>query len=135
MSIALLFCRFAALLIAAFALVPTAVAQSKTFAWDDSFRSGDCGSDTVSVVLDDNGVGHLKSISWTRSTHSGDYWWWSLSGYDKDGIRLWSIPWHKGPRMDDGEGGPPPRYNNDFDFQFPAGQFQNTETVRLGSKC
>lgn len=71
MSIALQFCRFAALLIAALALAPSAVAQSKTFVWDDSFRSGDCGSDTVSVVLDSNGAGHRKSISWTRSSVLG----------------------------------------------------------------
>jgi Family of unknown function (DUF6294) len=111
----------------------TAKAQSNTFRWDGQFRSGDCGSDTVSVVLDSNGNGHLKSISWTWHTHSGDYWWWGVIGYDVNGVQLWTIPFHEGPRMDDGN--PPPRYNNDFDFDFPADQYNGTVKLNLASKC
>jgi len=111
---------------------PTAP-ESKNFKWSQEFRAGDCGSDTVSVVLDSNGNGHLASVSWTRTTHSGDYWWWSVVGQDAQKVQIWSVPYHRGPRMDDGH--PSPRYHNDFDFNFPAGQFAKTAYVVLGSKC
>jgi hypothetical protein len=109
--------------------------QEKRFEWDETFRAGDCGSDTVSVVIRSDGTGHLSSISYTYSTHSGDYWWWSISGYDSDDIRLWGTPRHRGPRMDDANGRRGRRYRNEFDFSFPANQFGNTVGLRLSSSC
>jgi hypothetical protein len=35
--------------------------------------------------------------------------------------------------MDDGH--PPPRYHNDFDFDFPPDKFSETETLKLGASC
>jgi Family of unknown function (DUF6294) len=110
-----------------------AAVESKTFTWSDTFRAGDCGSDTVSVVLRSDGTGHLSSVSWTWTTHSGDYWWWAIEGLDQQKVQLWNLPFHKGPRMDDGH--PPPRYHNDFDFNFDPSKYAGTAYLRLASKC
>ena len=107
----------------------------KYFPFSGTMKAGDCGSDNVSVVIRSDGSAHLASVSWTWSTHSGDYWWWGVDGLDAQQVKLWSVPFHKGPRMDDGNGGPPPRYHNDFDFTYDASKYNPTEYVRLWYKC
>jgi len=99
----------------------------------DRFRAGDCQSNQVIVTIRSDGTGHLGSVSWTSSTHSGDYWWWEVDGYDARNLKLWTVPSHRGPRMNDGS--PPPTYANDFDFTYPAGQFDPTTSITLFYSC
>ena len=123
------------LIVTALALIaPSSFAtESNTFKWADDFRAGDCHSDTVSVVIRSDGSGRLTSISWTNKTHSGDYWWWSIEGMDANKVVIWTVPYHRGPRMDDGH--PAPRYHNDFDFKFDAAKYPGTAFLSVGGKC
>jgi hypothetical protein len=108
--------------------------ESKTFVWkDQKIWDGDCGADNLSVVINSNGEGQVKSVTWTKETHSGDYWWWSFEGLDAQNVRLWKTPEHKGPRMDDGH--PSPRYHFDYNFNFDSSKYSKTVSIRPWKRC
>jgi hypothetical protein len=105
---------------------------SKVATWPRLF-SGDCVMENGRLVLLSDGAAHFTSITWTNQTHSGDYWWSSFQFRDVNGVVLGNEPWHKGPRMDDGD--PPPHYNCNFDFRFDPAIFGAIGQVVMGYKA
>lgn len=107
---------------------------SKVFTWGRLF-AGDCVMDNATLTMLSNGVAHFTSIVFTNHTHSGDHWWTSFGFRDVNNVVLGDEPWHEGPRMDDGNGGPPPHYNFNFDFNFDPGIFGGVAIVIQGYRC
>jgi hypothetical protein len=108
---------------------------SRTWEWPDrAFRAGDCFGEHVNVTARSDGTGHLASVTYTTRSVSGDYWWWSITGYDANKVMLWNIPFQKGPKMNNVRGAGP-RVHNDFDFLFDPLKYDNTAYVSISGKC
>jgi hypothetical protein len=104
----------------------------KTFTWGE-IRAGDCHQIEGTLELRSDGTATFKCVTWTDSTHSGDYWWSGLLLQDHSEVTLHNEPYHKGPRMDDGH--PSPRYRWSYDFHYDASKFNDITKVRQSSKC
>lgn len=115
------------------ARAPGELYDTKVAIWTETFNSGDCSSEDVRVEIHSDGTGRLTSISYSRSSFSGDYWWWTSQGLDASRVLIWSTPTHRGPEMTGTQ--PPPRYHNDYDFTYPAAQFGPTGFIRLWYSC
>jgi hypothetical protein len=98
-------------------------------------RAGDCQLDDATLTLRSDGTGHWSAVVFTYSTHSGDYWRASWEILDTQGVKVAAVPALIGPRMDDGNGGPPPKYHWEADFNYDATQFNNFGSVTLWSAC
>jgi hypothetical protein len=107
--------------------------SEKAFQWTGELRAGDCGQVEATLVLQSDGHAHFRSATYTYETHTGDYWWSSFQLQDASGVNVQVIPYHRGPRMDDGS--PPPRYHFDFDFDFNPANFNSIENVSYRFKC
>ena len=109
-------------------------AASKTFTWNQ-LQVGNCIQDNATLTMLSDGTAHFTSIVFTNQTHSGDHWWTSFDLRDADKVRLGTVPFHEGPRMDDGNGGPPPHYNFNFDFTFDPAIWARVAIIYNGYKC
>jgi hypothetical protein len=107
---------------------------SKVFPWGRLF-AGDCVMDNATLVMLSNGVAHFTSVVFTNHTHSGDHWWTSFQFRDANNVVLGFKGNHEGPRMDDGNGGPPPHYNFNFDFNFDPAIWGPLAIVIQGYSC
>jgi len=117
------------------AIAPQAdIVASKVFSWGQLF-AGDCVQINGTLTLQSNGIAHFTSVVWTNTTHSGDYWWSGFEFLDGNQVSLGSERYHTGPRMDDGNGGPSPRYYFNFDFNFNPAIYNTVAYVRQGYKC
>jgi len=105
----------------------------KTATWG-SLKVGDCAEEPgATLTLRSDGTASFECVTFTYSTHSGDYWWAAFQLQDKDNVTLHSEPFHKGPRMDDGH--PPPRYRWGFAFKFDPAKFNAIAKVLYAYKC
>lgn len=105
----------------------------RLWTWPEPIQAGACGADSVSVELRPDGTGVHHSVTWTTSAHSGDHWSWSIEGLDARKVRIWVTPYRRGPRMNGGN--PPPRFVFDYDFAYPATQYDRTVYLRLRFRC
>jgi hypothetical protein len=97
--------------------------------------AGDCVMDNATLTMLSNGVAHFTSVVFTNHTHSGDHWWTSFGFRDANNVVLGDEGWHERPRMDDGNGGPPPHYNFNFDFNFDPTIFGPLGIIIQGYSC
>lgn len=110
--------------------------QFKVASWPNELRAGDCGQQPGTLTIGSDGSLHWEAVTYTYSTHSGDIWHTGLTLLDKDGVTLGSTGgWHDSPRMNDGNGGPPPKYRWTFDYRYDASTFSLITSVREGYKC
>jgi hypothetical protein len=105
---------------------------SKIFTWGE-LRAGDCHQIEGKLELRMDGTAAFTSVTWTDSTSSGDYWWSGMLLQDSSGVTLHNEPYHRGPRMDDGN--PSPRYHFNYNFTFDKTQFPAIVKVVQSSKC
>lgn len=106
--------------------------ETKTFNWPE-IRKGDCHQIEGTLVLQSDGKAHFSCVTWTDSTHSGDYWHAGFEFLDHSGVTLFHSPMSTGPRMDDGH--PSPRYRWTFDFTFDPGIFSGVVQIRQYCDC
>lgn len=107
--------------------IATKVAQ-----WDE-IRKGDCHQIEGTLVLQSDGVAHFKCVTWTDSTHSGDYWHAGFEFQDQLGVALFHSLMYHIPRMDDGH--PSPRYSWGADFNFDPNIFNAATYVLQACDC
>lgn len=108
--------------------------EAKVTTWGRLF-AGDCVMDNATLTMLSSGVAHFTSVVFTNHTHSGDHWWTSFQFRDSNNVVLGFEGNHEGPRMDDGNGGPPPHYNFNFDFNFDPAIFGPLGIVIQGYSC
>ena len=108
--------------------------EAKVATWGRLF-AGNCVMDNATLTMLSNGAAHFTSVVFTNLTHSGDHWWTSFQFRDANNVVLGSEGWHEGPRMDDGNGGPPPHYNFNFDFNFDPAIWAPLAIVIQGYSC
>lgn len=106
--------------------------ETKAFYWGE-LKAGDCRQIEGALILRSDGTARFDAVTWTWTTHSGDYWHTGLPLTDSSGVVLHNEPYHQGPRMDDGS--PPPRYRWGFDFTFDRNKFSQIQAVRQSFKC
>jgi hypothetical protein len=102
---------------------------TKVVRWDRLWVGNCCEEPGATLTLASDGAATFECVTFTNSTHSGDYWWAAFQLQDKDKVTLHSERYHKGPRMDDGEGHAPPRYRWSFNFSFDASKFEQIAGV------
>lgn len=114
---------------------PTSV-QYKVATWPTELRAGDCGQQPGTLTIASDGSLHWEAVTYTYSTHSGDVWHAGFALLDKDGVTLGTTGgWWDSPRMNDGNGGPPPKYRWTSDGHYDGANFAAIVTVRESYKC
>jgi hypothetical protein len=78
--------------------------------WPNELRAGDCGQKPGTLYIGSDGSLYWEAVTYTYSTHSGDIWHAAFQLQDENRVTLASTGNHDSPRMNDGNGGPPPRY-------------------------
>jgi len=109
--------------------------QYKIASWPNELRAGDCGQKPGTLTIGSDGSLHWEAVTYTYSTHSGDIWHASFNLLDKDGVSLGSTAYHDSPRMNDGNGGPPPKYRWTADDTYNGANFAAIVSVTEGYKC
>lgn len=94
---------------------------------------GDCNQIEGTLIIRSDGTATFTCVTWTNSTHSGDYWWTAFRLTDSAGVITHNEPFHSGPRMDDGN--PPPRYRWGFNFNYDGSKYLQTTVAYQGYRC
>jgi hypothetical protein len=126
-----------------------------------NLSNGDCVAGSITIAVNADGTGHGDVVTWTNSTHSGDYWRLNLQFKNAGGVVVASasnvnqaavftevvhefpftnrfIYWQfSSPKMDDTDanGNKSPHYGWSFDFTIDKGQFGNIATCTADYKC
>ena len=122
------------LLMMAVLAFPIAIPASRHWRWSDTFRSGTCVAEDVTVDLRSDGTGIQRSVT---AAPNGDerrrQWRWQVEGLDARFVRLWRAPEVSGPRLTRGQSSS--SYRFDYTFAFPADRFEQTTYLRLWYRC
>lgn len=101
------------------------------FTWSE-IKEGNCHQIDGLLTLRSDGTAHFSCTLWTDKTRFGDAWRTNFS-LNYPGGRWELMPWHQGPRMNDGC--PSPRYDWEFDFTFPSSIYEGITKVSQNCGC
>lgn len=103
--------------------------------WLDELRAGDCGQKNGTLTVGSDGTLHWDVVNYTYHTHSGDIWHVGFTLLDINGLNIGDTLIHDSPRMNDGNGGPPPPYHWSFDDHYDPSVYNQIWDVQESSSC
>ena len=106
--------------------------DAKIFRWGEN-RAGDCHQVGATLTIRRNGTASFTSQVWTH-THGTDYWHSNLELRGPGG-NLGVSGLHNSPGMPHNHDGPGNLYPLNYDFNFPAANFDSVSEAVEHSAC
>jgi len=106
--------------------------DAKVFRWGEN-RAGDCHQEGATLIIRPNGTASFSSVVWTH-THGTDVWHSTIHLRGAGG-NLGDSPNFDSPGMPHNADGPEHKRQFNYEFTFPAGNFNGITVAVEHSAC